>query len=237
MRDLPSVPTSRDSVDLSSTLSIPRPSTPPSTSPVLSSSTLAEPRLSITGSFLSRAKDLVRAGGSGSSTPNVEKTRPVVSGPIMANEGERGSFVQTLGQSWASLIDPSALENIPDQERKRQEAIFELIATEQSYVQTLQLLIEVFFSALQPILEEKARKIVFANSEEILLFNTVFLSSLEDRQKSSRLYIDSIGDIVRENVKGLEVYRGYCVNQGNARRVLADLKANDPSLRGLLEVS
>lgn len=48
-----------------------------------------------------------------------------------------------MNQSWASLIDPSALENVPEMERKRQEAIFELIATESTYVQGLQLVIEV----------------------------------------------------------------------------------------------
>lgn len=53
------------------------------------------------------------------------------------------TFLSGRPQSWASLIDPSALENLPDKERKRQEACYELIATEQSYVQSLQLCIEV----------------------------------------------------------------------------------------------
>lgn len=38
-------------------------------------------------------------------------------------------------------------------------------------------------------------------------------------------------------MKGLDVYRGYCVNQTNAAQTLADLKASDPSLRTLLDVS
>lgn len=48
-----------------------------------------------------------------------------------------------FGSSWASLVDRSALEEIPKQERRRQEAIFELIATEADYVRDLQLVVEV----------------------------------------------------------------------------------------------
>ena len=54
-----------------------------------------------------------------------------------------GAEADEKRQSWASLIDASALDNVPDRERKRQEAIFEFIQTEQSYVQSLQLTIEV----------------------------------------------------------------------------------------------
>ena len=46
-------------------------------------------------------------------------------------------------QSWASLVDKTALDGIPPHERKRQEAIFELIATESAYVHDLQLIVEV----------------------------------------------------------------------------------------------
>ena len=51
-------------------------------------------------------------------------------------------------QSWASLVDKSALEGIPPQERRRQEAIFELITTEAAYVRDLQLIVEVRTNAL-----------------------------------------------------------------------------------------
>jgi hypothetical protein len=48
-----------------------------------------------------------------------------------------------FGSSWASLVDRSALEGIPKAERKRQEAIFELISTEADYVRDLQLIVGV----------------------------------------------------------------------------------------------
>lgn len=82
---------------------------------------------------------------------------------------------------------------MPDRERKRQESIFEFIITEQAYVQSLQLIIEVshrsavvqrrpaadilgrqvFFTTLQPVLAQRASQVIFANIEDILMFNTV----------------------------------------------------------------
>lgn len=64
----------------------------------------------------------------------------------------------------------------------------------------------------------------------------VFLSELEDRQRVSRLYIDSIGDVIKTHMRGLDVYRVYCVNQRNAANILADLKSSDPALKATVDV-
>ena len=45
-----------------------------------------------------------------------------------------------FGLSWASLVDGSSLEGIPKEERRRQEAVFEVISTETNYVRDLQLM-------------------------------------------------------------------------------------------------
>lgn len=168
------------------------------------------------------------------------KARPVVSGPIAAvaavpEASAVGAAKAGDGAGWASQIDADAVANLPDRERKRQEAIFELIRTEQSYVQALQQVTEVFFQAVRPALTARAAQIIFANVDDILLFNTIFLSELEDRQRRSQLYVDQIGDVVKTHVKGLDVYRPYCVNQTNAANTLASLRAEDPKLRAALD--
>ncbi|TKA51640.1 hypothetical protein B0A53_05517 [Rhodotorula sp. CCFEE 5036] len=168
-----------------------------------------------------------------------EKSRPVISSPLMP-QGDSSENVNRasgiFGSSWSSLVDESALADLPDRERKRQEACYEFIATEQSYVQSLQLVIEVFFSALQPVLPEKASSIIFANIDDILLFNTVLLSDLEERQRESRLYINTIGDVIEKHMGSVgSHYRGYCLNQANAARTLSDLKTSDRSLTTLLD--
>jgi len=67
-------------------------------------------------------------------------------------------------------------------------------------------------------LEPKTVAIIFSNIEDILLTNTAFLSSLEERQRSCRLYIDTIGDILDRdminmiNYKVRLSYRLFCIS-------------------------
>ena len=83
---------------------------------------------------------------------------------------------------------------------------------------------QIFYSKTMPLLDEKAVKVVFANIEDILLTNTVrwyhrttdyqlvnhylqaFLSALEDRQKECRLYMDTVGDILRQHIPNMGMY-------------------------------
>ena len=57
------------------------------------------------------------------------------------------------------------------------------------------------------ILGAKTISIIFANIEDILLTNTTFLSSLEERQRSCRLYIDTIGDILDKDLVNMINYK------------------------------
>lgn len=57
------------------------------------------------------------------------------------------------------------------------------------------------------LLEPKAIEVVFANVEDILLTNTTFLSSLEERQRSCRLYIDNIGDTLDKHLTNMTLYK------------------------------
>ncbi|TCD66409.1 hypothetical protein EIP91_001400 [Steccherinum ochraceum] len=182
-----------------------------------------------------------------SRTPGIEgegKARPIISAPILQKDptqdngrpqSQPGEQEFGFGSSWASLVDKSALAEIPTAERKRQEAIFEFIATEAAYVRDLQLIVEVFYSNLLSIMDEKAVTVVFANVEDILLTNTTFLSSLEERQKDCRLYIDKIGDLLKGNMAHMGVYMDYCVNQANAAKVLQSLRQANPELAARLQ--
>ncbi|KAI0261797.1 hypothetical protein BC834DRAFT_925418 [Gloeopeniophorella convolvens] len=160
------------------------------------------------------------------------RSMPTISAPILSasssGTGTDGTPIRenspAFGSSWASLVDKSALVGLPDRERRRQEAIFELIATEGAYVRDLQLIVEIFYSSMLSILEPKAVTVIFANVEDILLTNTTFLSSLEERQRSCRLYVDNIGDILDKHLPNMSAYREYCVNQGNAIKVLRSLR-------------
>ncbi|TFY54721.1 hypothetical protein EVG20_g9594, partial [Dentipellis fragilis] len=175
-----------------------------------------------------------------------KRVMPTISAPILnggssAGGGAGGEVTPTresspgFGSSWASLVDRSALEGMAPRERSRQEAIFEFIATEAAYVRDLQLIVEIFYSSMLDILEPKAVTVIFANVEDILLTNTTFLSSLEERQRSCRLYIDRIGDILDKHMLNMRIYREYCVNQANAAKILQSLRDQNPKLAGHLQ--
>ncbi|WVO21625.1 uncharacterized protein IAS62_002934 [Cryptococcus decagattii] len=172
-----------------------------------------------------------------------EPKRPSISGPTITRVDERpvspapglgilgsGEEVDAgFGKTWSSLVEPTVLETMDKKERKRQEAIFEFIATEISYNRDLQLIVEVFYASLLSLLDEKALTVIFANIEDILLFNTGFLSALEERQKAARLYIDRIGDVL-SFLNDAGVYMTYCVNQHQAIKLLQSLREEKPEL-------
>lgn len=66
--------------------------------------------------------------------------------------------------------------------------------------------IQVFYASLLRLLDDKALTVIFANVEDILLANTAFLSSLEQRQKACRLYVDMVGDLLEEHMPAMEIY-------------------------------
>lgn len=125
-----------------------------------------------------------------------------------------------------------ALASLPDKERKRQEAIFELCQTEQNHVRDLQTIVEVFYNAIeeQRLLDDKARLVIFANIEDILLAAVSLLSDLEERQKASRLYVDHIGDLLARHLPSMKVYLPYCTNQSTAAQILSSERKRNPVL-------
>lgn len=79
-----------------------------------------------------------RAASSVSSANNSHISTPQL---IFPRSGSVSENLELL--TWASTMDPIELEAILPEERKRQEAIFELIATERSYLNDLQMIINV----------------------------------------------------------------------------------------------
>lgn len=79
-----------------------------------------------------------RAASSVSTANNSHISTPQ---PLLPRSGSVSENLELL--TWASTMDAIELEAIPPEERKRQEAIFELVATERSYLSDLQMIINV----------------------------------------------------------------------------------------------
>ncbi|RKP20821.1 hypothetical protein ROZALSC1DRAFT_21053 [Rozella allomycis CSF55] len=101
---------------------------------------------------------------------------------------------------WSDFVGSEISESVSKEERKRQEAIFELIATERKYVADLQLIIQVFYSPLLKILNVTTVEMLFSNIEDILLVNCQLLSDLDDLQKNEFPIVNNLGKIMLRHI-------------------------------------
>ncbi|XP_062511538.1 intersectin-1-like [Corticium candelabrum] len=135
-------------------------------------------------------------------------------------------------QQWSDTISPVILQGLGDMERKRQEAIFELVQTEKRYTDSLNLVVEIFMEPMAEncILEENELSAVFVNWKEIIVSNDKLLKSLNVRLKMHEGEpIPMIGDILCEQLPRLTAYIRFCSRQLNACNVLQ--QKNSPALR------
>jgi hypothetical protein len=103
-------------------------------------------------------------------------------------------------KTWASVVPPNILSATFPIDRKRQEAIYELMATEKSYVQDLQLIFDIFYTPLQSMLSSTDLHSIFLNLKDILQVNAKILSDFEKLQSQSNWCIQSIGNTFLNHV-------------------------------------
>jgi len=141
-----------------------------------------------------------------------------------------GSFSKN---SWAATVDPDLLNSIDEPERMRQEVIYELIKTEQSYVRDLQVIVNEFLLPMQKrhIVNDNDIKMIFLNIEDILVCNATLLSRLESSQVNN--YVEAIGFIFREH--SFECYTYFCSSLTVSLKYLQSLREEKKSLRNFLK--
>ncbi|CEP12393.1 hypothetical protein [Parasitella parasitica] len=163
-----------------------------------------------------------RAASSVSTANNSHVGTPHLLLPHSANMSENLELL-----TWASTMDEIELNAIPAEERKRQEAIFELISTERSYLCDLQMIINVFYTDSGKYLSQDERDVVFSNIDDLLICNTALLSDMETRQREQANVIDNIGDVFLKHADSLQCYSTYCRNQSYATKFLQKKREDD----------
>ncbi|KAI7848668.1 CNH domain-containing protein [Circinella umbellata] len=124
----------------------------------------------------------------------------------LASSSVASSHDTTLSRAWQATVTREIIQSTPDQEIKRQEAIHELIYTEEDYVRDLNLLDEVFAKSLRTAqcIDEDRRDIfcdaIFNNYLEILSIHKDLYRDLRDHQsacqaRSAGGFVDQVGDI------------------------------------------
>ncbi|KAG8900412.1 RHO1 GDP-GTP exchange protein 2 [Tulasnella sp. 408] len=126
--------------------------------------------------------------------------------------------ISETGTLWIHSIPPEIAANVSDQEKKRQEAINEVICTEVDFVRDMEYLRDCWVKPLRTsdIIAEPRRtqfvRQVFRNLEEIIAVNTRLRDALNERKKSYAI-VETIGDIYLDVVKDFEPFVRYGSHQ------------------------
>ncbi|BFZ23248.1 hypothetical protein BsWGS_26286 [Bradybaena similaris] len=145
-----------------------------------------------------------------------------------------GSLHRALWCQMPEVIESGILDKLTDQEKKAQEAMFEIITSEASYQKSLKVLISVFLMAPEfqgetsdkCVITRRERQVLFSNIGHIKDISEEFLKDLEERWQES-CYIQDICDIIHKHAsQKFEPYVRYCGNQAFQDRVLNLLRLN-----------
>nr|KIR47597.1 rho guanyl-nucleotide exchange factor [Cryptococcus bacillisporus CA1280] len=126
--------------------------------------------------------------------------------------------VKETGTLWIHSVSQEILDSVDDKEKKRQEAINEVIYTERDFVRDLEYLRDLWVKPLrtQDVIDAKRRddfvRQVFWNVHDVLSVNHVLAERLTKRQKKEPV-VSRIGDIFLERVPLFEPFVTYGAHQ------------------------
>ena len=117
-------------------------------------------------------------------------------------------------------------------ERNRVRAIDELIATEQTYVDNLRLLNELYYKPLtnKKIIKTKYIQSIFGEIETIINLNDNLLNTLKENKND-----DKIGEAMLQFIPFLKMYQNYINNHEQTTKLLTDLIKNNNEFSSFLQ--
>ncbi|XP_067272987.1 intersectin-2a isoform X3 [Pseudorasbora parva] len=140
-------------------------------------------------------------------------------------------------QQWCA--DLLSLDSMCTEERKRQGYIHELIQTEESYLEDLELALEVFYKPMTESgrLTEAEMSLIFVNWRELIMCSTKLLKALRVRKKMSgeRMPVQVVGDILSSELSHMQAYIRFCSCQLNAAALLQQKTDTSPDFKLFLK--
>ncbi|XP_053301056.1 intersectin-2a isoform X1 [Pleuronectes platessa] len=140
-------------------------------------------------------------------------------------------------QQWCA--DLMTLDTMTPQERKRQGYVHELIQTEETYVEDLELVLEVFYKPMSESgrLTEAEMAVIFVNWRELIMCNTKFLKALRVRKMTGgeNMPVELIGDLLESELAHMQPYIRFCSCQLNAAALLQSRTYNQPDFKNFLK--
>ncbi|KAH0568927.1 intersectin-1 isoform X2 [Cotesia glomerata] len=141
------------------------------------------------------------------------------------------NYVTPMYDDNNSRLDNYSISMLDPMERKRQEYIKELIATEEAYINDMILVHEVFEKPLiqSCVLTVDEVERIFVNWRDIIACNDNFLRTLRIRRDNSEDgVVRLIGDILCENIPRMSAYVRFCSCQISAAVYLQSLTETSP---------
>ncbi|KAF9351243.1 actin organization and endocytosis protein [Mortierella sp. AD094] len=126
--------------------------------------------------------------------------------------------------SWSSSIGMGVSQSLPEKEKKRQEAIHELITTERVYLSYLYLVRDDFQRPLldQGLINPAESQSIFMEWSSLLDLSQSIVDELAQRQANDKGVVLAVGDVINSHiVERAGCFMRYCGNHRDASVLLA----------------
>ncbi|KAI0682496.1 CNH domain-containing protein [Cytidiella melzeri] len=144
------------------------------------------------------------------------------------------------GTLWIHSVSQAVVDSVSDQEKKRQEAINEVMYTERDFVRDMEYLRDLWMKPLREsdIIPEPRRtdflEQVFWNIHDIISVNTKLRDALNKRQKSYAV-VEQIGDILLDAVPNFGPFVDYGAHQLYGKFEFEKEKSSNPAFAQFVE--
>ncbi|XP_058160577.1 rho guanine nucleotide exchange factor 16 [Dasypus novemcinctus] len=141
--------------------------------------------------------------------------------------------------TWSQLpevVEAGLLDKLTTEERKRQEAMFEILTSEFSYQHSLGVLVAEFLQdpALRAAMTLTEHHHLFSNVLDVQGASQRFFEALEQRYKG-HVWVEDISDVLEAHAEGPFLpYVAYCSNEVYQQRTLQKLTSSSAAFREAL---
>ncbi|XP_076244099.1 ephexin isoform X2 [Calliopsis andreniformis] len=152
----------------------------------------------------------------------VEETIPSRSTTDLAKPGHRTLWCQT-----PQVLNSSLLQNLSTEEKKIQEAKFEILTSEASYLNSLRVLEKEFLNEplINEILSPVEKDKLFSGIPSVVHASEQFLAELETVWRHDPMLYGLPEVLLKYADKCLDIYVAYCSNQVSIDMTLKDLRS------------
>lgn len=122
--------------------------------------------------------------------------------------------------------------------KRRQKIVEEILATEQTYVKNLEIVVDIYMNPLRSnqLISEKSLKTIFSELPIIMCCNRYLLNTLTTRLKNWNAASSTIADVFFHVVDYVEAYSWYVRNFNQSHLTIHTCVEQNPQFKEFLSV-